>query len=99
MLLAIGRLDQDTVAFLTSEEGLPELQRLLQYHVVPGIILSDDVTEGEMYTTLEGQMLTLTSEAAQGPNEEATYFINDAEILDGDILVSNGVIHGKNCFF
>lgn len=71
------------------------MQRLLQYHVVPGIILSDDVTDGEMYATVEGQMLTLTSEAAQRPNEEATYFINDAEILDGDILVSNGVIHGK----
>ena len=71
------------------------MQRLLEYHVVPGIILSDDVTNGEMYSTVEGSMLTLTEQAAQGPNEEATYFINDARILDGDILVSNGVIHGK----
>jgi len=86
---AVGRLDEETIAFLTSEEGIPELQRLLQYHIVPGIILSDDVADGQMFTTLEGQMLTLTEAG------DETYMINDAQILDRDILASNGVIHGK----
>lgn len=77
------------MATLTSEEGLPELQRILQYHVVPGIILSDDVIAGQMMTTLEGQMLTYTEDGD-------SFLINDARILEGDILASNGVIHGTS---
>ena len=87
---AINSLDDETKANLTSPEGIAQLQRILQYHVVPGIILSDDVSDGQMFETIEGQMLTLAKNGSK-------YFINNAEILDGDILAKNGVIHGKSC--
>lgn len=65
--------------------SLEELSRILTFHVVPGVILSTDLAEGAMVTTVEGQNLTVS--LVGGPK------INDANITQADILTSNGVIH------
>lgn len=83
---AVASLDPDTAAFLTSADGLSTLQNALRYHVVRGIVLSEDVVPGQKFETFHGCLLTLSQEGED-------YFINDAEILDADILTSNGVIH------
>jgi len=86
---AVTMMDEDVTAVLRSPDGLQQLQETLKYHVVPGIILSDDVSPGQMFETLNGCMLTLSQEGQ-------SFFINDAQILDADILASNGVIHVIN---
>jgi Fasciclin domain len=83
---AINDLDPALVAALSTEEGLPELQRILRYHIVPGIVLSDEIADGDMVATLEGSMLTIAEDVG-------AFFVNGAEVLDSDILTSNGVLH------
>ncbi|CAB9503740.1 beta-induced protein ig-h3 [Seminavis robusta] len=87
---AINTLDQDLVASLTTPEGLPQLRAILEYHIVPGILLSDEINDGDMVETAQGSMLTLNKEG------DDTYFVNGADIFDMDILASNGVIHVVN---
>jgi Fasciclin domain len=78
-------LDAETVAYLTSEEGLLELNSILLYHVVPGTILSTDLTDGGAATTAQGSDVNIS--LANGP------MVNDANIVTPDVLASNGVIH------
>jgi uncharacterized surface protein with fasciclin (FAS1) repeats len=78
-------LDAETVAYLTSEEGLLDLSNILLYHVVPGTILSTDLTDGGTATTAQGSVVNIS--LANGP------MVNDANIVTPDVLASNGVIH------
>lgn len=65
---------------------LTQLLFLVGKQVVPGIILSEDVVAGQQFETLQGCVLTLTEDGGN-------FFINEAQILDADILAENGVIH------
>lgn len=47
---AFKALDNATVTFLTSEEGLADLTDILLYHVVPGILLSEAAEDGGVET-------------------------------------------------
>lgn len=89
---AIASLDEETVARLTSAEGLPELQRILKHHIVPGLYHSDTIEEGQVFTTLDGGMLTLSTQQV-ADDDEVSVFINGAEAVEGDILAANGIIH------
>jgi uncharacterized surface protein with fasciclin (FAS1) repeats len=68
---------------------LPEneavLVKILTYHVVPGAVTSDQVTDGDV-ATVEGQTVTLST--ANGVQ------VNGATVVAADIEASNGVIHG-----
>jgi uncharacterized surface protein with fasciclin (FAS1) repeats len=64
---------------------IPELDQLLQLHVIPGRLLEADLTNGQQETTLEGSNVTFTV-TADGVK------INDSFIVSPDITASNGVI-------
>lgn len=70
-------------------EGLladPEaLTAVLTYHVVPGRVTSDQLSEGQQVTTVQGQTLTISLENGAR--------VNDANIQAADIEADNGVIH------
>jgi uncharacterized surface protein with fasciclin (FAS1) repeats len=67
---------------------LPEnkevLAQILAYHVVPGTVTSDMITDGEV-TTAEGQNITVST--VDGVT------VNGATVVTADIEASNGVIH------
>ncbi len=58
---------------------------VLTYHVVPGAVMSTDLTEGMTATTVNGKDITITLEG--GPK------VNGAVISAPDVAASNGVIH------
>ena len=62
-----------------------QLASILTYHVVAGEVTSDQLTEGQEVTTVNGAPATITLEG--GP------MINEANITQPDIQATNGVIH------
>ena len=73
---------------ITAEDllALPNLGDILQYHVVAGAAMSDDLTDGQEIETLLGENVTVTI------NMDGV-FINDAQVTVADIEADNGVVH------
>lgn len=63
-----------------------KLTDILTYHVVPGKMLASDVAKQRSLKTLEGKPLSVD---ASGGN----VMINDARVIQADIMCNNGVIH------
>lgn len=83
---AFAALPNGTVDTLLRPEGKVNLQEILKYHVVPGKFLISDLKDGQMLSTVQGEMLKVTKTNGQ-------VMINGAEIETGDVIQSNGVAH------
>lgn len=84
---AFEQLPEGTLEELLEPENQEQLAMILQYHVVPEEITSDQITAGEV-DTLEGSPVTIEV------NEETGEFdVNEARITETDVQASNGVIH------
>ena len=80
---AFAALPEGTVeALLADTEALTAI---LTYHVVPGKVMSGDLSDGMMAATVNGAEITV------GLGD--TVMINDATVTTADIETSNGVIH------
>ncbi len=70
-------------------EGLLEdpeaLANILTYHVVPGAVMSSDLSNNMMATTVQGSDVTIMTEGG--------VTVNGANVVTADIEASNGVIH------
>jgi uncharacterized surface protein with fasciclin (FAS1) repeats len=66
-------------------QDLPKLRRVLSYHVLPGDVRFEDLTEIEEAPTLEGSVIAV--------DHQGGIKLNDVEIAQADILAENGVIH------
>lgn len=82
---AFAALPAGTVEDLLKPENKDKLVAVLTYHVVPGKVMSTDLTEGMMAATAQGAEVTITLDG--GPK------VNGANITTADIEASNGVIH------
>ena len=78
-------LPAGTVEDLLKPENKDKLVAILTYHVVPGKVMSTDLTEGMMAKTVNGADVTITLDG--GPK------VNGAAISTADIEATNGVIH------
>ena len=65
--------------------GFSDLPVALNYHIVPGTYLAADLADGMSLPTLQGQSLSVSVGAG--------VMINDANVLQTDIIADNGVIH------
>lgn len=63
-----------------------QLTDILLYHVLSGQVLSTDLMDGQVATTLLGSDITVTIDANG-------VFINDAQVTVADITTDNGVVH------
>jgi uncharacterized surface protein with fasciclin (FAS1) repeats len=63
-----------------------DLADILLYHVVGATALSNSLSDGDVFTTLLGQEISV---AISGGN----VFINDAQVIVADLIASNGVVH------
>jgi uncharacterized surface protein with fasciclin (FAS1) repeats len=72
-------------ALLADPKGA--LTDVLTYHVVPGKVMSTDLSDGMMVDTVNGAQLKVTVK------DDGTVMINDATVTTADIETSNGVIH------
>jgi len=82
---AFAALPEGTVETLLLPENKDQLVAILTYHVVPGAVMSTDLTEGMTAATVNGAEVTITLEG--GPK------VNGAVISAPDVAASNGVIH------
>ena len=82
---AFAALPEGTVESLLLPENMDQLVSILTYHVVPGAVMSTDLSDGMMATTVEGSEITI------GTMGGVT--VNGANVVTADIAASNGVIH------
>lgn len=82
---AFAKLPAGTVEDLLKPENTDKLTAILTYHVVPGKVMSTDLSEGLKAATVQGSEVTITLEG--GPK------VDGAMIVTPDIEASNGVIH------
>jgi len=79
---AFDALDPETLEAVASDPDL--LESVLFYHVVEGTVLSTDLEDEATVTTINGADVTTFTDPPR---------VNDANIVEADILASNGVIH------
>ncbi|MEI4231407.1 fasciclin domain-containing protein [Roseovarius sp. D22-M7] len=82
---AFAALPEGTVETLLMPENKDQLVSILTYHVVPGKVMSGDLSDGMMAGTVNGAEVTI------GTTDGVT--VDGANVVDADIEASNGVIH------
>ena len=82
---AFAALPEGTVEDLLMPENIDTLTAILTYHVVEGRVMSTDLSDGMMATTVSGAMITV--DLSNG------VMINGASVIAADIEAENGVIH------
>jgi uncharacterized surface protein with fasciclin (FAS1) repeats len=80
---AFDQLPKNTLDALLQD--LPQLKRVVLYHVLFGDVRSDDLAQIDEAPTMEGSIVAI--DHAQGVQ------VNDATVTQMDILADNGVIH------
>ena len=83
---AFDAVPKGTLAALLADPNVA-LKDVLTYHVVAGKVMSGDLTDGMVITTVNGAPLKVTIKS------DGTVMIGDATVTTADIETSNGVIH------
>jgi len=82
---AFAALPEGTVENLLKPENKDQLVSILTYHVVPGKVLSGDLTNNMEATTVQGSDVTIMTEGG--------VTVEGANVVTADVEASNGVIH------
>ncbi|MGI3170097.1 fasciclin domain-containing protein [Pseudooceanicola sp. C21-150M6] len=82
---AFAALPEGTVDSLLMPENKDQLTEILTYHVVPGKVMSTDLSDGMMAATVEGEDITVSL--------GDSVMVNEATVVMPDVEASNGVIH------
>ena len=82
---AFAALREGTIATLLLPKKKDKLISILTYHVVSGKVMSTDLSNGMMATTIQGDNVTIMTENGVR--------VNGAKVVTADIETSNGVIH------
>jgi uncharacterized surface protein with fasciclin (FAS1) repeats len=81
---AFAALPAGVLDALLLPENKALLAKILTYHVVPGMVMAADVTDGDV-ATVEGQTVKLSTMGG--------VTVNGAKVVTADVAASNGVIH------
>lgn len=80
---AFAKLPAGTVEGLLKD--MPKLKSVLTYHIVPGKVMSSDVSKMQSAKTVQGQSVSIdTTDGVK---------IDSAKVVKADIEADNGVIH------
>jgi uncharacterized surface protein with fasciclin (FAS1) repeats len=74
------------IDFLLDPEWILHLQAVLLYHVAEGVILSEDLTQGE-------EIISLNQQEPINVTSIDPFTVDDAEVIRQDVTATNGVIH------
>jgi uncharacterized surface protein with fasciclin (FAS1) repeats len=80
---AFAKLPAGTVESLLNDKK--KLAQILTYHVIPGKVMSSEVTTGAVQT-VQGQPLNVVV-------DKGAVKVNEAQVVQADVIASNGVIH------
>ncbi|NEO86902.1 MAG: fasciclin domain-containing protein [Spirulina sp. SIO3F2] len=81
---AFAKLPPGTIDTLV--QNIPQLQRILKYHVVAGKYTTEQLRELEELTSLEGSPIPIRCQT-EG------FEVKNATVLQADIEATNGIIH------
>ena len=84
---AFEKLPAGTVDTLLKPENKDMLTNILTYHVVAGRYMAKDLQDGQMLTTVQGQMLKVTKSG------NSVSINGSAMIETADVVSSNGITH------
>lgn len=82
---AFAKLPEGTVEDLLKPENKDQLVAVLTYHVVPGKVMSGDISNGMTPETVNGETLTIMTKDGVK--------VDEAFVVTPDIEAENGVIH------
>ncbi|MEM0950159.1 MAG: fasciclin domain-containing protein [Pseudomonadota bacterium] len=82
---AFAALPEGTVEELLKPENKDQLTAILTYHVVPGKVMSGDLSNGMEAGTVQGSNVTIMTDGG--------VTVEGANVVTADIETSNGVIH------
>lgn len=76
---------------LVAKLGAEAVTDVLTYHVVPAVAFSHDLTDGDMFETLDGEMLTVnvTENGVTVTDVNGNVF----NVTTADVAIENGVVH------
>ncbi|MEH2445678.1 MAG: fasciclin domain-containing protein [Nostoc sp.] len=80
---AFAKLPAGTIQTLL--QNIPQLTRILKYHVVPGKLLQADLTQLGTVNSVEGSPIKIDSSDG--------FEVKNATVLAADIEADNGVVH------
>jgi uncharacterized surface protein with fasciclin (FAS1) repeats len=80
---AFAKLPPGTITTLV--QNIPQLSRILTFHVVPGKLMQADLQKKGVVTSVEGSPIPISSSGA--------FEVKNATVLAADIEADNGVIH------
>jgi uncharacterized surface protein with fasciclin (FAS1) repeats len=80
---AFAKLPPGTITTLL--QNIPQLTRILCYHVVPGKLMKADLAKVQTVTSVEGSPITV--DLSDG------FEVKNATVVAADIEADNGVIH------
>ncbi|MEN9060955.1 MULTISPECIES: fasciclin domain-containing protein [Ponticoccus] len=82
---AFAALPEGTVESLLLPENKDQLTAILTYHVIPGKVMSSDLSDDMAATTVQGSDVMIDLDNG--------VMVQDATVTSADIEASNGVIH------
>lgn len=82
---AFAALPEGTLESLLLPENKDQLTAILTYHVVPGKVMSTDLSDGMMAATAQGSEVKFSTMGG--------VMVQGATVVAADIEASNGVIH------
>jgi uncharacterized surface protein with fasciclin (FAS1) repeats len=83
---AFAKLPEETLKSLLQPENKEQLVAVLSHHVVTGQVQLADALEARQAKTIQGAPLSFTF-------LKGKVLVNDASLIDADIVCSDGVIH------
>ena len=72
---------------------IDHLEDLLNYHVLPIVLPSSDITDGSNEPTLNEEEIDFTLNDPTTPGDTGIFVNTDAEVVDADIDIINGIVH------
>jgi uncharacterized surface protein with fasciclin (FAS1) repeats len=81
---AFAKIPKDQLEALLANKT--QLTAVLTYHVVAGKVMSTDLTNDMAVKTVQGENVTITL-------DDGGVMVNDAKVVQADIVCTNGVIH------
>ena len=80
---AFAKLPPGTITTLV--QNIPQLTRILTYHVVPGKLMKADLAQLSSVTSVEGSKIRI--------NTSEGFEVKNSTVVSPDIEADNGVIH------
>ena len=94
--VAQGQISDEAPA-MSESETTDLLSAILEYHLVEGTRLAADIAGASSLPTLEGTDLTVGSReeepTTEGGEPTTVLTVDQADVTDGDLFATNGVIH------